>query len=194
MLPILLLGSGSVAMAQEMSIDAYTPAEYPKLYLNIPDEDRSGHMMTLRVLLTLHGYDKVYFCYPFGFEDGDKKEVLAFQKSHNLIQDGIVGSQTWQALLKFPELKLGSKGPMVKNIQKFLNAYYDTEAIIHFQGNMPSKMSGPFRLRLVVNGIFDKTMQDRIKIFQRATKLQADGVIDLKTWRVLAFDVPTCSE
>ena len=59
--------------------------------------DRGEYVVELQKLLTARGYNP-------GSIDGvfDNKTldaVKAFQKSHNLILDGIVGAQTWNALL-----------------------------------------------------------------------------------------------
>jgi peptidoglycan hydrolase-like protein with peptidoglycan-binding domain len=56
-----------------------------------------AHVRTLQMLLNGNGYSS-------GTVDGDfgpntEKAVRAFQKAKNLIQDGLVGQNTWTAIL-----------------------------------------------------------------------------------------------
>jgi len=99
--------------------------------------------------------------------------VEAFQRDAGLVADGIVGPQTWAALDeviehfndRFPILRLGSTGPAVARLQRFLNAagFY----------------SGPF------NAEFSESTRDAVIDFQSAYGLSVDGVVGPLTWRRL---------
>ena len=66
--------------------------------------------------------------------------------------------------LPYPTLKMGSKGPDVKNLQTILNS----------KG-----------YSLVVDGEFGPSTQAAVKNFQRANGLTDDGIVGPKTWEKL---------
>ncbi|MEM1169988.1 MAG: peptidoglycan-binding protein [Cyanobacteria bacterium P01_H01_bin.35] len=89
--------------------------------------------------------------------------VMMFQKDRNLIVDGIVGSQTWGALLP-PTIRRGSSGDDVKRLQMILNEM------------------GYF---LVVDGIFGSNTEAAVKGFQKNSRLEVDGIVGQNMWYVL---------
>ncbi len=58
-------------------------------------------IMTAQRRLALHGFDPGHIDGKFG--DGTENAVVAFQKAHGLLADGVIGSdQTWPALIQAP--------------------------------------------------------------------------------------------
>jgi peptidoglycan hydrolase-like protein with peptidoglycan-binding domain len=99
--------------------------------------------------------------------------VKAFQASHGLTADGIVGPVTWAALVV--QVKKGSQGDPVRGVQEefqFRNLSGD-----------PSKGSQ-------VDGIFGPTTDAAVRGFQQALSLDipsvaVDGIVGPVTWRAL---------
>ncbi|WP_170119893.1 peptidoglycan-binding protein [Branchiibius hedensis] len=107
--------------------------------------------------------------------------VKAFQRSHKLVADGVVGALTWKALGGLPgtstsgstppasgtasctasaTLRYGASGAAVKSLQKALGG-------------------------LVVDGQFGAKTLAAVKKFQSAKKLPATGTVDAATWKAL---------
>lgn len=84
--------------------------------------------------------------------------VMEFQESADLLVDGIVGNQTWSALLV--TVQKGSMGEAVKAVQSQFPADDD--------------------------GIFGQVTESEVKTFQTQSQLTADGVVGPLTWRALA--------
>lgn len=91
------------------------------------------------------------------------ESVTAFQSDNGLDADGVVGEDTWSALIT--TVKNGSSGDAVKAAQTMLNKYgYELE----------------------VNGTFDDTTEEATLAFQEKFGLDADGVVGPNTWRYLS--------
>ncbi|MGL5973173.1 MAG: peptidoglycan-binding protein [Oscillospiraceae bacterium] len=69
-------------------------------------------------------------------------------------------------------LKLGSKGECVKVIQKQLN---------RISRNYPNIQ------RVDIDGVFDKTTENSVKIFQKIFKLSQDGIVGNSTWYKISY-------
>jgi peptidoglycan hydrolase-like protein with peptidoglycan-binding domain len=88
--------------------------------------------------------------------------VTAYQQSQSLKQDGMVGPQTWNAIL--PLVQLGSTGPAVWAVQsQLLSRGVD----------------------LVVGGDFGSQMDAQVRAYQQATGLNVDGQVGPQTWQAL---------
>jgi peptidoglycan hydrolase-like protein with peptidoglycan-binding domain len=122
-----------------------------------------------------------------GFKSKTQTAVRAFQTSRKLEIDGVVGLQTWTALLNGlpavgedqpspfkvdkveppdrPTVKKGSKGAVVEELQRRLAD----------KGFSPGS----------VDGVFGKRTTTALIAFQKANGLEADSVCGPKTWRAL---------
>ena len=92
--------------------------------------------------------------------------VAAFQAGAGLAADGIVGPQTWPALVVTTQS--GSTGDAVRAVQQF--------------GLVPS----PGVPALVVDGTFGPLTRDRVQDFQKAWGLTIDGQAGPETWSFLS--------
>lgn len=94
----------------------------------------------------------------------------AFQTAKGLGSDGIVGPQTWGALV--PTIRSGDNNAAVKALQVELNAKR--------------------RLSLPVDGVFSTAVRDAVVSFQSHAGVGADGIVGPITWRNLAwhYDYP----
>lgn len=86
-----------------------------------------------------------------------------FQSSHGLGVDGIVGNQTWPALIV--QVASGANGPAVRAVQSQANARI---------ANL-----------LVVDGAFGPKTDSVVRAFQGAIGLVADGIVGPLTWNAL---------
>ncbi|MFI8952180.1 peptidoglycan-binding protein [Streptomyces sp. NPDC053750] len=120
---------------------------------------RGVDVTTVQLLLTARGHatkaDGV-------FGSGTAAKVKAFQKAHRLAADGIVGPATWTRLVV--TVKAGSKGTAVKALQHQLTANgHATKA----------------------DGVFGSATTAKVKAFQKAHRLTADGIAGPNTWSAL---------
>ncbi|MER5887211.1 peptidoglycan-binding protein [Streptomyces sp. NPDC001941] len=123
-------------------------------------EGSSGYRVTgLQHLLNAHGA-KLDVDGQFGA--GTRTAVVNFQKSKGLDADGIVGPNTWQALIT--TVQSGSTGNAVKAAQSLLNAH---------------------GAKLTVDGDFGAGTRDATVAFQKAQDLDADGIVGPNTWKAL---------
>lgn len=100
-----------------------------------------------------------------------KNAVITFQHRVFLIEDGIVGPLTWQALytnapVNMPVLTLGSKGKSVVLLQNLLNTTKD------YLG--------------VMDGIFGPLTKAAVQAFQKRSSLVDDGIVGERTWKALS--------
>jgi peptidoglycan hydrolase-like protein with peptidoglycan-binding domain len=104
------------------------------------------------------------------FGAGTVTAAKAFQTAKGLGADGIVGPQTWGALV--PTIRSGDNNAAVKALQVELNAKR--------------------RLSLPVDGVFSTAVRDAVSAFQSHAGIGADGIVGPITWRNLAwhYDYP----
>lgn len=100
-----------------------------------------------------------------------KNAVIAFQHRVFLVEDGIVGSLTWQALYKgapvnMPVLKQGSKGKTVLTLQRLLKTSNDYTGAI--------------------DGEFGLVTKQAVETFQKRLGLVVDGIVGDRTWEALS--------
>jgi len=97
------------------------------------------------------------------FGPATRSQVVAFQSSRRLTADGIVGTNTWSALVA--TVREGSRSSYVRAAQALLNKY---------------------GYGLAVDGVFGPGTRSATVSFQRAKGITADGIIGPVTWRYLA--------
>ncbi|MEU9446285.1 peptidoglycan-binding protein [Streptomyces sp. NPDC048304] len=96
------------------------------------------------------------------FGSATDSAVRSFQSAHGLSVDGIVGPDTWQALIV--TVRQGSTGQAVSAVQSQLNA--------HGAG-------------LTVDGAFGSATDSAVRSFQSAHGLSVDGIVGPDTWQAL---------
>ncbi|HEU4347361.1 MAG TPA: peptidoglycan-binding protein, partial [Actinoplanes sp.] len=99
------------------------------------------------------------------FGAGTAAAVRSFQASAGLGQDGVLGAQTWAALVV--TVREGSTGPAVRAVQAQLNKKR--------------------RLGLPVDGVFGAGTAAAVRSFQSHAGIGADGVVGPTTWRTLIW-------
>ncbi|MBR7742288.1 peptidoglycan-binding protein [Phycicoccus sp. BSK3Z-2] len=96
------------------------------------------------------------------FGSGTASTVRSFQSSRGLTADGIVGTNTWTALVL--TVRNGSSGDAVRAVQTSLTA----------KG-----------LSTGVDGIFGSGTESRVRSFQDSRSLVVDGIVGENTWQAL---------
>ncbi|WP_439516844.1 peptidoglycan-binding domain-containing protein, partial [Limnospira sp.] len=125
----------------------------------------------LQQRLEVHGFSVGRIDSLFG--PRTERSLIQFQLAKGLRPTGVVDRSTWQALSKDPHqqtiaetlIKQGDRGSKVRTLQTRLE----------LTGHDP----GP------VDGIFGPKTLSAVSDFQLAMGLEATGVVDEKTWKVL---------
>jgi len=94
-----------------------------------------------------------------------KAAVEAFQSSRGLGVDGIVGPQTWPALII--QVQQGNNGDAVRAVQSQIHSRGDGAA------------------QIAVDGIFGPVTNDAVRAFQNLLGLSVDGIVGPQTWNHL---------
>ncbi|MFJ2631967.1 GH25 family lysozyme [Streptomyces sp. NPDC087422] len=114
---------------------------------------------TVQYLLNAHGSS---LAVDGAFGAGTNTAVRSFQSAHGLTADGVVGPNTWQALIV--TVQQGSSGAAVQAAQSQLNAHGSS---------------------LAVDGAFGAGTNTAVRSFQSAHGLTADGIVGPNTWQAL---------
>jgi len=102
------------------------------------------------------------------FDATTQQAVKDFQQGAGLAVDGIVGSQTWQALPadpNTPTLSRGASGDAVTGLQKGLKKY-----------STPETDPG------TVDGDFGPITEGAVKAYQQDRAVHVDGIVGDQTW------------
>ncbi|WP_225846693.1 GH25 family lysozyme [Streptomyces sp. HPF1205] len=155
------LFNGGLADLRTFAHGTYTPPPPPSGGgWPVVSQDATGHSVTaIQYLLDAHGRSVTV--------DGDfgpatRSAVIAFQTAEGLTADGIVGPNTWQALIV--TVGQGDSGPAVKAAQDELTAHGRS---------------------VTVDGDFGPATRSAVIAFQTAEGLTADGIVGPNTWQQL---------
>lgn len=144
------------------TVTAYPVPDWPLLR----NGDSGPEVFAVQHLLRSHGYD-VTVDGQFGPQT--RLRVIAFQNDKNLGADGIVGPQTWAALIQGRTLSQGDTGQGVRALQRLL---------VKFGYNVN------------VDATFGPATRTALVSFQGNYGLTADGVAGPDTWKALVAIVP----
>jgi len=125
---------------------------------------------SLQHLLRQHGDHEVVVDGIFG--PITEAAVRSFQQSSALLVDGVVGNETWPAMIV--QVQQGSQGDAVRGVQS------------QFQAR---NLSGDPSKGLQVDGIFGPKTDAAVRGFQQAAGLAVDGIVGPFTWNALVNGV-----
>lgn len=146
--------------------------------------DRGPSVKRLNELLSGNGFDA-----PSSSVFGDKTlaAVRSYQKSRKLTVDGIVGLQTWTALLKeMPALDEAEPSPFKVETSRnperpTLETPTESALVEELQRHLVDEDLDPGS----IDGVFGEKTAAALVVFQRANGLTPDGVCGPLTWRAL---------
>ncbi|GAA4040538.1 N-acetylmuramidase domain-containing protein [Parerythrobacter jejuensis] len=115
------------------------------------------------------------------FGPGTKAAVVKFQKKAKLHPDGIVGAQTWTALLATKESKPTTKKAKKEEAQR-------SRAPLRVGDKGEDVEFLQEQLGIVQDGDFGPKTLQAVKDFQRSKGLADDGIVGQKTWESLLGD------
>jgi GH25 family lysozyme M1 (1,4-beta-N-acetylmuramidase) len=152
--------NGTLSDLRTFALGDYTPPPPPGGDWPIVRQGQSGRQVTtVQYLLNAHGSSLTV---DGQFGAGTRGAVVSFQSSKALTADGIVGANTWQALVI--AVQQGSTGPAVQAVQAELNAHGSS---------------------LTVDGQFRADTRGAVVSFQSSKALTADGIVGPATWQAL---------
>jgi peptidoglycan hydrolase-like protein with peptidoglycan-binding domain len=117
------------------------------------------NVRSIQYMLRQHGYN---ISADGDFGPATESAVKSFQSAHQLSVDGVVGANTWTALIVTTQS--GSHGDAVTALQRQLNAHGSN---------------------LTVDGNFGPATNSAVRSFQSAHHLSVDGVAGPNTWNAL---------
>lgn len=130
---------------------------------------KNDTVTTLQYLLLAHGHT-VTVDGVFGAQTG--AAVRAYQQTRNLVEDGVVGPQTWHALIV--EVRPGAQGNAVRGVQRELQ----------LRGDVAPQ----------ADGVYGPATEEAVRAFQAALRsdgadVAVDGVVGPRTWQALVGGV-----
>jgi len=143
----------------EPTATPYQVPDWPIVRIN----DSGALVRAVQHLLRSHGYNLTVDG-EFGAQT--RGRVMAFQGDKGLSVDGIVGPQTWAALIQGKQIKEGSNGQAVRALQVLLSDYF-------------------FYNNVTVDGDFGPITDAAVRDFQAAYDLDVDGIVGPETWKAL---------
>lgn len=153
-------------------VNGATSEDMVQVQFSKPVLRRGAKGSAVEELQNLLTYWKVYTG-PINGNFGSQTEqgVKDFQHRVFLVEDGIVGQLTWQALysgapVNMPVLRRGSRGQAVKTLQTVLKKAGDYTGAI--------------------DGEFGSRTETAVKALQKRSQLAEDGVVEARTWHALS--------
>ncbi|MEM8531930.1 MAG: peptidoglycan-binding protein [Chloroflexota bacterium] len=129
--------------------------------------DSGENVVTLQAMLRQQGYDITYNGL---FDDKTHAAVIQFQRDRGLVEDGIVGRNTWSALIS--TVRLGDHSLVVEALQRQL---------VHRHG-----------YQIAIDGRFGSVeTQPTVIAFQESQGLEPDGIVGQNTWSALLSGTST---
>lgn len=141
----------------------YVPRDNLSVYPTLSRGNRGNKVRLLQLLLNYYGYN---LSADGVFGSGTNTAVVNFQRNNGLTQDGIVGPNTWRALLN-----LTPASKTIRNGSRSSNVMY-------LQRKLLSKLYPITDL----DGIFGNETQNAVRQFQQENNLTADGIVGPLTW------------
>lgn len=146
------------------SVTPYPIPDWP-LFRN---GDSGPEVYAIQYLLRANGHNLA----PDGqFGPMTRQRVIAFQGAAGLAADGVVGPQTWAALINGHTLYAGNTGQAERALQYLLSNKFGYAQV-------------------AVNGSYDATTLAAVKAFQTNYGLNAEGVVGSFTWQALIAITP----
>lgn len=117
----------------------------------------------------------------------DLQKKLNALKIAKLVEDGIMGKNTKNALMKFQTITRATvTGEYDQNTKFRLNEIWDRPIISINRGSATyATMYIQWRLGISNDGIFGKQTKGAVEEFQRKNKLVVDGIVGNNTWKAL---------
>ncbi len=153
------IDSNYVDVAPPVTLDF---AAYPLLQYGAT----GAEVKAAQYLLNEHGYNAGAVDGVFGTQT--ENAVKSFQTAKGLASDGVIGRQTWTALLSAgyrPFLQMGSTGHDVRRLQRALTAALGRT--------------------VTVDGVFGTATDQAVRDYQSTRGLTVDGKVGAETWTAL---------
>ncbi len=185
----------SVKRLAELDSEGIAAGEIPQRFdrlLSLGDSGLEVSVIQYYLRVISNYYDTVPSLEITGtFDTATETSVRAFQQTYGLVNDGIVGQNTWNdiyrayrgivaaqvisadALPLYPGTILaeGSEGEYVRVLQEWLSVLSDTYSEIP---------------KFAVTGTFDTATDSAVRAFQRRFGITANGVVGAVTWDRIA--------
>ncbi|MEV6409854.1 peptidoglycan-binding protein [Streptomyces bobili] len=140
-------------------MEARWPGTGPRAWPLVRSGAEGETVAAIQLLLAAHGYradaDAV-------FGPATTEQVTAYQRDHSLANDGIIGPDTWHALIV--NVRAGDRGPVVMAAHRLLTAHGHPVA---------------------ADGVFGQETTEAVAACQTDRHLVADGIVGPDTWSAL---------
>ena len=159
------------APTQPVPAQISEPTETPYVVPGWPlfrQGDTGPEVYAIQHLLRSHGYNLTVDGI-FGPET--RQQVMNFQLAKGLSTDGIVGPQTWTALIMGKTVMVGSQGQAVRAVQRLLRDRLGYNEV-------------------TVDGDFGPITDNVVVALQNAYDLTPDGIVGPQTWKALVAASP----
>lgn len=140
--------------------DSVLEAQSVLSWSNLRQGDTGRDVYTLQYLLRHRGYS---LSVDGDFGPGTNSAVRSFQSSRGLTVDGVVGGNTWEALIV--TVRQGDNNNAVRAVQ--------------------DQLKNAYGYNLTLDGDFGPGTLNAVKSFQSSRGLGADGVVGQNTWHAL---------